>query len=88
MIPDIVYNKIYWYIWWKIQQKVCKEYNQNERDKHYIYNYRNLEYGYDNKIYKIEGFMTIGKLPSNYYCNYINYEDYCRKYISYIIEDE
>jgi hypothetical protein len=38
MIPDIILNKIYWYLWRYRQRKICREY-------HYLFVYM------DNKLY-------------------------------------
>jgi hypothetical protein len=74
MIPDIIKDKIDWYIWKGKQREICREYHKRFHwfsfGKHvgYLntrygeYNYRDLRY---NKIFDYTG-SIVGELPTNY----------------------
>jgi len=67
MIPEIVVNKVYWYIWKMKQREICKEYSKrvnvssrmeiiinvkkNKKEWIFKYNWRNLEDKFFYNIY-------------------------------------
>jgi len=63
MIPDIILNKIYWYLWKYRQHKICREY-------HKYFMYCDLV---NEVLYSSTGYFLVSPI---YNINYRPYHDY------------